>query len=291
MLKKTLFQLFLSTFSLFSFNFLHLLGKLLGNVLFLLPGRAKKVSQINISYCFPNKTQEFKKNLCKHSLIETSKALLESPKVWNMAKKSESISFITTNENLVRQSLNQNKGVIVFTPHLGNMELVVNYGGTKFNSIIPYRKAKIDFFEKKLKELREFSGAQMVPTSLGGVRSILKSLKKGRVVIIASDQVPTNKKTGVLSTFFGAPSLSTSLVQSLASSVGSPVFSLACIRKEGGLFEMKFSEEMSNFSHLTTQEGVDLMNKELEKCIMDAPEQYAWEYKKFKHSTLNDPYK
>ena len=34
MLKKTLFQLFLSTFSLFSFNFLHLLGKLLGNVLF-----------------------------------------------------------------------------------------------------------------------------------------------------------------------------------------------------------------------------------------------------------------
>ena len=34
----------------------------------------------------------------------------------------------------------------------------------------------------------------------------------------------------------------------------------------------------------TTKEGVDTMNKELEKCIMLAPEQYAWEYKKYRRA-------
>ena len=32
------------------------------------------------------------------------------------------------------------------------------------------------------------------------------------------------------------------------------------------------------------------MNRELEKCIMFAPEQYAWEYKRYKHSKSKDPY-
>ena len=54
---------------------------------------------------------------------------------------------------------------------------------------------------------------------------------------------------------------------------------------------MIYSEELKDFSRLSQQEGVDIMNKELEKCIMSAPEQYAWEYKKYKHSTQDDPYK
>ncbi len=33
------------------------------------------------------------------------------------------------------------------------------------------------------------------------------------------------------------------------------------------------------------------MNMELEKCIMLAPEQYAWEYKKFRRAGYEDPYK
>ena len=53
---------------------------------------------------------------------------------------------------------------------------------------------------------------------------------------------------------------------------------------------MIYSEELKDFSRLSQQEGVDIMNKELEKCIMKAPGQYAWEYKKFKHTELIDPY-
>jgi lauroyl/myristoyl acyltransferase len=33
------------------------------------------------------------------------------------------------------------------------------------------------------------------------------------------------------------------------------------------------------------------MNIEFENCIMKAPEQYSWEYKKFKRTNLNSQYK
>jgi len=32
------------------------------------------------------------------------------------------------------------------------------------------------------------------------------------------------------------------------------------------------------------QSGVDKMNYEFEKCIMNIPGQYSWEYKKFKRT-------
>ena len=40
-----------------------------------------------------------------------------------------------------------------------------------------------------------------------------------------------------------------------------------------------------------TREGVDRMNIEFEKCIMELPGQYAWEYKKFKKTSLQSIYK
>ena len=40
-----------------------------------------------------------------------------------------------------------------------------------------------------------------------------------------------------------------------------------------------------------TQEGVDRMNIEFEKCIMELLGQYSWEYKKFKRTSLKTIYK
>ena len=47
-------------------------------------------------------------------------------------------------------------------------------------------------------------------------------------------------------------------------------------------------EEINLSSEL--QEGVDKMNNEFEKCIMKIPEQYSWEYKKFKRNNKESIY-
>ena len=71
----------------------------------------------------------------------------------------------------------------------------------------------------------------------------------------------------------------------------SPCHSVVCLRQSRGQgFRIIFSEKINQLNDLDVQDGVNLMNRELEKCIMKAPEQYAWEYKRFKHSTFESPY-
>ena len=130
----------------------------------------------------------------------------------------------------------------------------------------------------------------MVKADSGGVKSAFKALNRGEVIIMASDQVP-KKKSGIVSNFFGTPALSVSLVSSLATRTESPCHSVSCIRlKKGKGYKVIFSERIEKLNTLGVSEGVNLMNTELEECIMKAPEQYAWEYKRFKHSNFKNPY-
>ena len=62
-----------------------------------------------------------------------------------------------------------------------------------------------------------------------------------------------------------------------------------CQRKpKGAGFIINFKDPLDLTSGI--QYGVDKMNKEIEKCIMEAPEQYSWEYKKFKRTRLKSIY-
>ena len=141
-----------------------------------------------------------------------------------------------------------------------------------------------------MKRARLLMGAEMVKADSGGVKSALKALNRGEVIIMASDQVP-KKKNGIISNFFGTPALSVSLVSSLAIRTESPCHSVSCIRlKKGKGYKVIFSERIEKLNTLGLPEGVNLMNTELEECIMKAPEQYAWEYKRFKHSNFKNPY-
>ena len=129
----------------------------------------------------------------------------------------------------------------------------------------------------------------MVEPNIAGVKSILGKLKQGGVVLIAGDQVPT-LEGGLVANFFSVPALTMTLVSKLKLKTGAPCHSVFCIRKPGELgFEVTYSEEIEGMD-LDMQSSVDRMNEELEKCIMNAPEQYAWEYKRYKHSGLKDIY-
>jgi KDO2-lipid IV(A) lauroyltransferase len=80
------------------------------------------------------------------------------------------------------------------------------------------------------------------------------------------------------------------LVSKLKLKTGAPCHSVYCLRKPCGKgFEVIYSHEIEGMD-LDMQSSVDRMNEELEKCIMKAPEQYAWEYKRYKHSGLKDIY-
>jgi len=185
--------------------------------------------------------------------------------------------------------LRSDRGVLLITPHLGNIEVIINYLGSKFDCTIPYSKPKNDTLDKVVTESRNSLGVKMVNIDSSGIKQILSTLKNNKLVTIASDQVP-KEGSGIVSSFFENEIYSMTLVPKLKEKTHCSVHVVFCLRKDNGKgFNIYFSDEIDISS--SVKEGVDKMNIEFENCIMKAPEQYSWEYKKFKRTNLNSLYK
>ena len=255
------------------------------------PSSLRSTTETNLKLCFPDKTAKEIRVLTRKSLQETSKSLFESGKCWITYPKLDVNQLVQVEgKDLILRSLQEGKGVILFTPHIGNLEILINFVSNNFKTTIPYTPAKISSLDSIMNNARVLMGANMVRADSGGVKSSLVALKEGHLVMMASDQVP-KKSNGIISSFFGVSALTVSLISSLSKKTKSPCHSVTCLRRSRGQgFKIIFSKKINQLNDLDVQDGVNLMNRELEKCIMKAPEQYAWEYKRFKHSTFESPY-
>jgi len=249
-----------------------------------------KTTSANLGLAFPELDEKETQNLTKKSLLETLRIASELGLAWSRLPGNNLLKFIDVKGlDNVFDSLDKKKGLILFTPHLSNIEIMLNSISKELSCMALYTPSKNQYMDQVMLAARSKMGAEMVEPNMAGVKSMLNKLKQGGVVLIASDQVP-NLEGGLLSKFFSTPALTMTLVSKLKLKTGAPCHSVYCLRKPRGKgFEVIYSKEIEGMD-LDIQSSVDRMNEELEKCIMIAPEQYAWEYKRYKHSGLKDIY-
>ena len=249
-----------------------------------------KTTSTNLWLAFPELGEKEIQSLTKKSLLETLRIASELGLAWSRLPGSDLSKYIDVKGfDKVLDSLEKKRGLILFTPHLSNIEIMLNSISKDLSCMALYTPSKNQYMDQVMLEARSKMGAEMVEPNMAGVKSILNHLKQGGVVVIASDQVP-NLEGGLLSEFFSTPALTMTLVSRLKLKTGAPCHSVYCLRRPRGKgFEVTYSQEIEGMD-LDIQSSVDRMNEELEKCIMIAPEQYAWEYKRYKHSGLKDLY-
>jgi len=269
---------------------LYFIGKIFAFCMYWIPNKHKRVSLENLSTVFPSRSVKELNCLLKESLFHSSMNLLESGMVWGSKKYIKKKDFIDVkNFEYIERSLSEEKGVLLFTPHLGNIEILINYLGSQLDITIPYTRPKNKYLDKVVTHSRNRAGVKMVNTDSGGIRKILSALKDKKLVAVASDQVP-KKGAGGFSRFFNKEIYSMTLLPKLQDKTGCKVHLMYCERKSKGKgFIIHFKESINLATD--TQAGIDKMNNEFEKCIMEIPGQYAWEYKKFKRSNLESIYK
>tara|TARA_Y100000996_G_scaffold97106_1_gene69592 strand:- start:609 stop:1265 length:657 start_codon:yes stop_codon:yes gene_type:complete len=216
--------------------------------------------------------------------------MLEAGLVWGNQDYKKKPGFINVkNFSKIETALSSNKGVLLFTPHIGNIEIIINFLGQHTDCTIPYTQPKNKDLEKIITNSRNKSGVKMVDINVSGIKEMLSALKNKKLVAVASDQVP-KKGAGIISKFFNSEIYSMSLLPKLQQRTGCVAHLMYCERKENGKgFVIHFDSKIDLSSNI--QDGVDKMNNEFEKCIMKLPGQYSWEYKKFKRTELDSIYK
>lgn len=185
------------------------------------------------------------------------------------------------NQSILEKALDEKRGVILLVPHLGNWEVLGLYVSALVNVTVMYQPPEMKRVEAIMRKSREKNGVTLAPTNRKGVMTILKVLKAGGFTAILPDQVPDRSSGSEIAPFFGESALTMTLVNSLRKSANCLVIA-GYAQRVGSKFDIHFLPAEEQIYSNTDSEALAAMNRTVEKCINNIPEQYQWEYKRFR---------
>ena len=257
------------------------IGNLAGTIIWLLQSRMAQVTLENIELCMPDLSADQQKSLAKRSLQESSKLAIEIASVWQRPPKWSINQFVgDQGKQLLDKALTDNKPTIILVPHLGNWEVLGPWLANQKHITILYLPPKNEEHDNFIIQSREKAGIKLAPANRKGVSSLLKTVKSGGFIGILPDQEP-DSDGGEFAPFFNIPALTITLVHKLIQRGDCHVVMGYAKRVNGG-FEAVFRNPHDDIYSKDTTTSLSALNKSIEACINEIPEQYLWEYKRFK---------
>lgn len=258
------------------------LGVVLGVGMYLIKGRAFRVTCKNIRACFPHLSPEETQKLIRESLIETAKTATEVSLIWhNSWPWVQSKIVAVEGEDILRAELAKGRGLVALAPHLGNWEVVAPYLASIAPLTAMYQPVSIPAMDKLILSGRSKCNTTMAPTNRKGVLMLLKALQQGNIVGILPDQLPKKDAGSEFAPFFGHETLTMSLVHSLINRTQSRVISLFAMRVKGGFKIIVLPADESIYVEDAVG-SIAGLNRSVEQCVRLAPSQYQWEYNRFR---------
>jgi KDO2-lipid IV(A) lauroyltransferase len=241
-----------------------------------------KTTLANIRLCFPELTPEQQIRLAQQSLMETGKTILETGACWNWPlEKCRSMIRHIEGEYLFAQYCADERGVILLMPHLSTWEILhpVLTAHTHFTAM--YKPPKIRPLDGWMQAVRNRSSAVMVPANRKGVSELMKTLKAGGCIVVLPDQEP-ERESGAFAPFFAVETLTITLVHGLATKTNAQLLQVNAKRLPNGEgFDVVF-RDANAVNTDDARASMTAMNAVIETAIREIPEQYQWEYKRFK---------
>ena len=264
------------------------LGAFIGELNYLLNSKGAQVAVTNIRLCFPELSAGQQQRLVRASMREWGKTFFETPVVWQRSEDWLRRHIVhSTNQQLMDRCLSGDKGIIMIAPHLGNWEALGLHIAKIIQMTCLYQPPRQQELEALVKKARSRSGTKLAPTNRRGVIALVKALREGELTGILPDQVP-QQGAGVFAPFFGVPTLTMTLLQNLLKSTGATPIVAAAKRVPGG-FEIIYMEPDQQIYAEDPVVAASALNRCVEQIVRLFPEQYQWEYKRFKKRPEGEP--
>lgn len=216
------------------------------------------------------------------AVAHAGRMVAELPRLWLGATPS----YRLVGEDCVEQAHAAGRGIVFLTPHLGCFELSAQavaqrWGATHGPITVLYRPARQPWLAKVMETARNRPGMTAVPTTLAGVRQMIKALRRGEAVGLLPDQVPPEGQ-GLWVPFFGRDAYTMTLAARLALQTGAAVLLVHAERLPWGRGYVVHLESMSDPLADTLEAAVLQINQAMEHVIRQCPQQYLWGYARYK---------
>lgn len=258
---------------------LHAFGWLLGWLSFALSGRYRRKLFVHAQQA------GFPRSVALASVAEAGKMVTELPRLW----LGGPVHLEWDGLPLVEAAIAEGNGVLYLTPHLGCFEVTAQLVAQQFGDRMPvtvlYRPARQPWLREIMERARNRPGLLTAPTTLAGVKQLIKALKQRQSVGLLPDQVPPEGQ-GVWAPFFGRDAYTMTLSARLALAAGARVLLIWGERLSWG---RGYRVHLRPFQHGADGrlshdplEAARQINAAMESLVRECPSQYLWSYERYK---------
>lgn len=254
---------------------LHTLGRWLGLIVYMLPGRYRsrlKANAAQAGYSDPA--------FLRRAAAQTGAMILETPKIWLEEEACMKIASFA-DPDMMAEMVAEGRGVLVLTPHLGSFEICARKIAQEMPLTVMFREPRQASLRPIVEQARNTSRLQAVPATTQGVRAFVRALRRGEAVGMLPDQVP-GQGEGVWAPVFGRDAYTVTLPGRLASQTNAAVFMTAGERLPGGRgWRVHFVRVPEPLPEQADAQAA-LFNAQMAALIERFPEQYLWSYHRYK---------
>lgn len=287
-LKARLAILMIGLLARLSLGMAQWLGKWLGRFVFFVDASPARVTRQNLEACMPGLSVIERRQLAKKSMEETGKTLFEMGAVWEWPpERTMALVMSVEGESLLARSATE--GMLFLAPHLGNWEIMGLYLASRFPIAALYAPPKLEGFDSYMRDVRERNGSTLIPATQRGVIRLFSVLKSHGVVGVLPDQEP-DLSGGIFVPFFGVEANTMKLVSKMVQKTAPKVLVCVAYRlPDARGFKVIFRNVDPDIYDPDLYKSVRALNHTVEQMVMLAPEQYQWEYKRFKRRPGTQP--
>ncbi len=261
-------------------------GRVLGLLSYHLSPNLVHISQRNIELCFPNMEHTQQKQLLKKHYECLGQGVIEMGMAWFLPDKKLASLIDIEGKTHIEEALQSKQGTLIMGLHFTTTELAGRLASLQFPLSVIYQRAKWPLLDQLLTFHRQKIYQSTIPNT--HIKQLIRTLKNGHAVWYAPDQAIG--KSPVFVPLFGqlaATSTTTSQITQLSKAHLIPV---GYYRQSNDRYLIKFHPKVENFPSDNHAQDAERLNEIIEKLILEYPEQYMWQYKRFKKTAPREAY-
>lgn len=276
-----------ATLALLPRSVLLLFARGLGKISFALITRQRDKTLENLTFAFgreksPEEIKDLAGRVFENAAM-TAAEILKFPEM-NPARIQKIVEAGNA-EQVYRDLLARNKGLISLTAHIGNWELLAGaMASLGFQGGVIARRIYYEPFNRWIVGLRS---SVNVPTIYRdeSPRALLKILKKGGIVGILPDQDIDSLKS-IFVDFLGRPAYTPVAPAKLSLASGAPILPNFLLRSERGKYRLLMGQPIDPADFSKSDDAVHDLTcawmKACEEVIRKYPDQWAWMHNRWK---------
>jgi KDO2-lipid IV(A) lauroyltransferase len=202
---------------------------------------------------------------------------------WMWRTSWDSIVDVVGREHLQRAVAGGKRGVIIFTAHIGNWEIipmVLAHAGRPV--MLVYRAANNPLIDKRVGEIRGLYTAALAPKGAEGARAIVDHIQNGGVVYMVVDQ---KMNTGVEVPLFGVGAMTGKAIARIAMRHHCELLPARCVRLGRSQFRVTFEAPWfvpgDHRNENDVRDALAKINLKIEEWVRATPGQWLWMHRRW----------